>query len=150
MAPTFWGCCNEDPCMNNSTCSTGKLEPAFWDATRPDLLAYFHDLNVALSSVVPTSTASATASSTPTPTPPPNSSKVSGAVIGGAVGGSLAFALIVAAIVFALCRRKRRNRNQTTHNNEEPNTSTPQKQEMASPMSAGLSRTSPRNHLDNV
>jgi len=112
MAPTFYGCCNEDACMNNSTCPEGQLEPAFWD--RPDQYYYFHDLNVALSSTVPAPTAFSTAVSTSTPasdTPTPSASAspdgVSGGVIGGAVGGSLAGLIIIAAVVFFLFRRRR-------------------------------------------
>ncbi|CAN9469271.1 unnamed protein product [Alternaria alternata] len=103
MAPTFWGCCNEDPCMNNSTCPEGELEPSFWD--RPDQYYYFHELNVALSSSVPAPTASSTASSiasapsdTSRITTAASPSGTSSAVIGGAVGGSLAFLIIIAAI----------------------------------------------------
>ncbi|KAG9190227.1 hypothetical protein G6011_08315 [Alternaria panax] len=119
MAPTFWGCCNEDPCMNNSTCPEGKLEPSFWD--RPDQYYYFHDLNVALSSTVPAPTAfstassiSTTASETSTTTAAASPSRVSGAVIGGAVGGSLAFLIIIAAVVFSLCRRQRYQKKTST------------------------------------
>jgi hypothetical protein len=149
MAPTFWGCCNEDPCMNNSTCPPGKLEPAFWD--RPDQYYYFHDLNVALSSSVPDPTAFSTASSTPnslpTSTPPstaaPSPSKVPGTVIGGAVGGSLAFLLIIAAVVFFLCRGRRNKKNTES---EAANTLALPKAELASPTtSAGLSRMSSRD-----
>ncbi|KAL1793989.1 hypothetical protein ACET3X_007410 [Alternaria dauci] len=140
MAPTFWGCCNEDPCMNNSTCPEGELEPSFWD--RPDQYYYFHDLNVALSSTVPAATAFSTASSTSTTPPSETSStaaaaspsKVSSAVIGGAVGGSVGFLIIIAAIVFFLWRR-RRNQKQKTVETEAASTSVIPKAELASPTS---------------
>ncbi|KZM23479.1 hypothetical protein ST47_g5344 [Ascochyta rabiei] len=133
QAPSFYGCCNEDPCLNNSTCPEGKLEPAFWD--RPDQYEYFKDLNILLSSTAPRSTSS------PTPTTsskPSSGSKVSGAVIGGAVGGSLAFIAIITAVVFLLCRRKRRNREQRSRSSSggpmEENK--PEAGELASPLSA--------------
>lgn len=143
-APTFWGCCNEDPCMNNSTCPPGKLEPAFWD--RPDQYYYFHDLNIALSSNVPEPTAFPTPSNMPsnrpTATAGASPSSVSGAVIGGAVGGSLAFLIIVAAVVFCLCRR-RRNRKKKDTETESESTSVIPKAELASPSgSTGFSRAS--------
>jgi hypothetical protein len=150
MAPTFWGCCNEDPCTNNSTCPPGKLEPAFWD--RPDQYYYFHDLNVALSSTVPEATAFSTASSVPSssptstspPTVAPSPRRVSGAVIGGAVGGSLAFLLVIAAVVFLMCR-KWRNKKKST-GTEATESSVIPKTELASPTtSAGFSRTSSRD-----
>jgi hypothetical protein len=152
MAPTFWGCCNEDPCMNNSTCPLGELEPAFWD--RPDQYHYFHDLNVALSSTVPESTASSTASSTPTASDTPtaaaaaSSSKVSGGVIGGAVGGSLALLIIIAAVVFCLFRRRRNQKKKNTET-EAANVSEIPKAELASPTtSTGFSRASLYNQPD--
>ncbi|KAL6704517.1 hypothetical protein ACN47E_008146 [Coniothyrium glycines] len=119
-APTFWGCCNSDPCQNNSTCRQGDLEPTFMD--RPDQLEYFGALNVLLSSTVSTAAATSTLASltpassisnaastsptaTTTPAPP---AKVSGAVIGGAVGGTLALVSIMALVIFLLCRRRRK------------------------------------------
>lgn len=150
-APTFWGCCNEDPCMNNSTCPEGELEPAFWD--RPDQYYYFHDLNVALSSSIPSATAfaipsstSTVASSTPTATATAASSSngVSGAIIGGAVGGSVAFLIIIAAVVFYLCRL-RRNKKASTEAGTANNWVIPNA-EVASPAtSTGFSRSSPFN-----
>jgi len=137
MAPTFWGCCNEDPCINNSSCPPGKLEPAFWD--RPDQYYYFHDLNVALSSTVPkptefstASSTSVTASNTPTAAAAAGPSRVSGAVIGGAVGGSLAFLIIMAAVVLSLCYR-RRNQKKNSAEMEEADNSVIPKAELASP-----------------
>jgi hypothetical protein len=148
MAPTFYGCCNEDPCMNNSSCPDGQLEPAFWD--RPDQYYYFHDLNVALSSTVPPPTAystanstSATASDTSTATAAASSSKASGRVIGGAVGGSLAFLIIIAAIVFYLFRRRRKQKEKSTETEAADNFVVP-KTELASPIATtGFSRASP-------
>ncbi|RYN25637.1 hypothetical protein AA0112_g8536 [Alternaria arborescens] len=137
MAPTFWGCCNEDPCMNNSTCPEGELEPSFWD--RPDQYHYFHDLNVALSSSVPAPTAFSTASSissapsdTSRITAAASPSGTSSAVIGGAVGGSLAFLIIIAAIIFFLWHRRRNQKKKSTET-EAANTLVIPKAELASP-----------------
>ncbi|KAF7673408.1 hypothetical protein GT037_008731 [Alternaria burnsii] len=137
MAPTFWGCCNEDPCMNNSTCPEGELEPSFWD--RPDQYYYFHDLNVALSSSVPAPTAFSTTSSissapsdTSRATAAASPSGTSSAVIGGAVGGSLAFLIIIAAIIFFLWHRRRNQKKKSTET-EAANTLVIPKAELASP-----------------
>ncbi|CAN9429425.1 unnamed protein product [Alternaria alternata] len=145
MAPTFWGCCNEDPCMNNSTCPQGELEPSFWD--RPDQYYYFHDLNVALSSSIPTTTAFSTASSissassdTSSITAIASPSGTSSAVIGGAVGGSLAFLIIIAAIVFFLWHQRRNQKRKSTEM-EAANTLVIPKAELASPTTpSGFSR----------
>ena len=155
MAPTFWGCCNENPCTNNSTCPPGKLEPAFWD--RPDQYYYFHDLNVALSSSVPDPTTSSTVGSTPSsspsttspPTATPSSSGASGAVIGGAAGGLLVLLLIIAIVVFLLCRRQRNKKKNTE--TEGAKMSVIPKAELASPTtSIGLSRKSPYNQASRT
>ena len=74
-----------DPCMNNSTCPEGKLEPSYWD--RPDPYEYFKALNILLASNT---------------TSPDNGSKPSGAVIAGAVVGSLGSIAIVIVAVFLL------------------------------------------------
>ncbi|KAH8708615.1 hypothetical protein GQ44DRAFT_776984 [Phaeosphaeriaceae sp. PMI808] len=112
--PTFWGCCNSDPCKNNSTCSVGNLEPAFM--TRPDQIKYFGALNVLLSSTVPSIISSATsllpvsetASGSPASTLPSSPSKVSSAIIGGAVGGAVVLLGMIGVVIFFLCRRRRR------------------------------------------
>lgn len=85
-----------DPCMNNSTCPEGKLEPSYWD--RPDQYEYFKALNILL------------ASNTPSPN---NGSKPSGVVIPGAVVGSLAFVAILIVAVCLLCRRYNHTQKQT-------------------------------------
>ena len=143
MHNIVWGCCNEDPCMNNSTCPDGKLEPTYWD--RPDQYEYFKDLNILLSSTAPRSISSPTPSASSTTN---SSSKPSGAVIGGAIGGSLTFVAIIAAVVFLLCRRKRRNRQQVSRNSAgEMNTSMegnkPEAGELASPLSVGTGTFGP-------
>ncbi|KAF2631682.1 hypothetical protein BU25DRAFT_479271 [Macroventuria anomochaeta] len=125
------GCCNEDPCMNNSTCPEGKLEPTYWD--RPDQYEYFKHLNILLSSTAPQST------STLLPTGFSSSSSGSkslGAVIGGAVGVTLGFLVIVAAVVLLLWRRKRRNRKQDL-SRPSMRENKPEAGELASPVSAG-------------
>ncbi|KAF1361712.1 hypothetical protein EJ07DRAFT_153929 [Lizonia empirigonia] len=132
QAPTFWGCCNEDPCMNNSTCPNGKLEPTYWD--RPDQYEYFKDLNILLSSTAPRSTAVPSSNTTSNSG---SGSKPSNAVIGGAVGGSLAFVAIIAAVVFLLWRRKGRNRKQGSRNSSSLEQNKPEAGELASPLSAG-------------
>lgn len=85
-----------DPCMNNSTCPEGKLEPSYWD--RPDQYEYFKAFNILL------------ASNTPLPS---NGSKPSNAVIAGAVVGSLAFVAILIVAVCLLCRRYNHTQKQT-------------------------------------
>ncbi|KAF1847962.1 uncharacterized protein K460DRAFT_414603 [Cucurbitaria berberidis CBS 394.84] len=110
--PTFWGCCNSDPCKNNSTCAVGHLEPTFMK--RPDQIEYFGALNVLLSSTIPSTSspsATATASLVPPPSNSGSSTKVSGAVIGGAVGGAVALVGIIGVVIFCLCYRKKRKQN---------------------------------------
>jgi hypothetical protein len=123
--PSFWGCCNANPCANNATCPAGKLEPAIMN--RPAQIAYFGALNVLVSSIVPSATPSpsvivnATSSTLSSAlfspsgslsaiTYPPDSSpsSVSGAVIGGAVGGAIGLVAIVGLVIFFLCYRRRR------------------------------------------
>lgn len=137
MSPTFYGCCNEDACMNNSTCPDGKLELAFWD--RPDQYYYFHNLNVALSSTVPPPTAFSTAVSTSAPASDAPTAElsdspdgISGGVIGDAVRGALAFLVIIAAVVLFLFRR-RRNKEKANAEAEAANDLAIPKAELASP-----------------
>lgn len=120
-----------DPCMNNSTCPEGKLEPTYWD--RPDQYEYFKDLNILLSSTAPRST------STPSSTngTASSSSRSSGSVIGGAVGGTLGFLAIVGVVVFLLWRRKRRVRKQTGNDSVSSMEENKPIGELASPVSAG-------------
>ncbi|KAF1911535.1 hypothetical protein BDU57DRAFT_560286 [Ampelomyces quisqualis] len=108
--PTFWGCCNANPCENNSTCPVGKLEPTFM--TRPDQFEYFGALNILLSSSVPAS-ASPTTSTNPTSLSSKPSSSVSGGVIAGAVVGGVALISIIGVVVFLLCIKKRRKEKVT-------------------------------------
>ncbi|KAF3010756.1 hypothetical protein E8E13_007339 [Curvularia kusanoi] len=119
------------PCMNNSTCPEGKLEPTYWD--RPDQYEYFKDLNILLSSTAPRST------STPSITngTASGSSRSSGSVIGGAVGGTLGFLAIVAVVIFLLWRRKTRVRKQTGGDSMSSMEENNPIGELASPVSAG-------------
>jgi hypothetical protein len=114
---TYWGCCNEDPCKNNSTCPIGKLEPTVMD--RPDQLEYFGALNrlMGVASPRPTDTSPRPTDTSPRPTdtsPRPTDTSTassdgpSGAVIGGAVGGAVFLLAIIGVLVFFLCRRRRR------------------------------------------
>lgn len=134
------GCCNEDPCMNNSTCPEGKLEPTYWD--RPDQYEYFKDLNILLSSTAPRPTSSASPSSGSSSGGSSNRS----AVIGGAVGGTLGFLAIVGLAVFLLWRRKRVAcaKDPSVSSMEE----TKPAGELASPISAGTGK-SPRLFFPN-
>lgn len=133
LANSSRGCCNEDPCMNNSTCPEGKLEPTYWD--RPDQYEYFKDLNVLLSSTAPRSTSSTSPSSG---TGAGGSSNRS-AVIGGAVGGTLGFLILVGMVVFLLWRRKRaaRARDPSVSSMEENKPAG----ELASPISSGTGKS---------
>jgi hypothetical protein len=112
--PSFWGCCNSNPCGNNATCPTGNLEPALMD--RSAQIEYFGALNVLLSSTIPSATSSPSVSASISPPPSNfNSSSASGAVIGGAIGGAVAFLASVGAIVFFLCYRKKREHKSTAN-----------------------------------
>jgi hypothetical protein len=109
IPPTFWGCCNANPCVNNSTYPAGKLEPAVMD--RAAQYEYFGALNVLLSSTLPSATSTPSVSVAASQLPASSnfgSSKVSGAVIGGATGGVVAFLVIIGVVILLLLRRSRR------------------------------------------
>lgn len=141
--PTFWGCCNSNPCQNNSTCAVGQLEPTFM--TRDDQIEYFGALNVLLSSTLPSATSSpsvsATASLISAPSSSDTSAKISGAVIGGAIGGSIALLGIIGMVILFLCRRKRHKQksNDSDTGEQDPIATAPKENSNAQALSPHLS-----------
>ena len=107
------------PCMNNSTCPEGKLEPSYWD--RPDQYEYFKALNILLASN----------------TPSPNNGKPSGAVIAGAVAGSLGFVATVLVAAALLWRKKKHTQKQKGNNSASTMEENNPVGGLASPMAAG-------------
>jgi len=113
--PSFWGCCNSDPCRNNGVCPTEDLEPASLGAN--PFGWNFFTVNNASSQPSGVSTGiSMTTGSSNIPTTSDSavvngitqSSTNVGAIAGGVVGGVILLLAIVAGIW--LCRKKRASR----------------------------------------
>jgi len=106
--PTFWGCCNSDPCHNNGVCPSVDLEPAHLGSNPFDW--YFFTVNNASSpsSGVSTGISTATGSAVLSSMPQSKSSTNVGAIAGGVVGGVILLLAVVAGIWW--CMKKRSSR----------------------------------------